>query len=182
MTKTQSVAESLTALESGDIEHAVSLSCEHSGKEGALYEQDTVSIVRTILEHDYTPDERLKERVLAPLRVVAAAMELWGSEEASQYAEITGNWDYRYNPAIALKLLHIAGVEKHRLKGLEAMGVEQVKITFPEATPLCAACAALQGQVFAIAEAPMLPLAACTGEVPCNGHYLAANTASPLLA
>jgi hypothetical protein len=182
MTKTESVAESLNALQSGDIEKAVMLCSNCSGGEGSLYANDTISIVRTILEDDYTPDTRLKERVLAPMRVVAAAIELWGVEEASQYAEITGDWNFRYQPTEALELLYSAGLEKHRLGGLTAMGASRIKVTFSETSPLCPTCRAIQGKTFTPAEAPALPLAECTGDTPCLGHYSAAKPTEPLLS
>ncbi|NNC90287.1 MAG: hypothetical protein HKN82_17660, partial [Akkermansiaceae bacterium] len=140
MSRTQSVAETLTALQSGDIEKAVTLSNRYSGREGSLYEHDTVALVRTILEHDYTPDPRLSESILAPLRVLAAATELWGMEEAEDYIDISGHWHFRYEPAEALRLLHDAGLEKHRLNAMAAMGVERVCVRFLNRSCVCSVC------------------------------------------
>lgn len=182
MTKTQCVAESLAALQEGEVEKAVSLSTEFSGREGSLYEHATVSIVRTILDHDYTPDPRLRESVLAPLRILAAASELWGLEEASEYIDISGSWDFRYQPDLALRLLHDAGVEKYRLHGMASMGVQRVRVHFTDRNWVCSECRKLQGREFPVDEAPPLPLVDCLSDAPCIGHYTAVQRTAPLLA
>ena len=182
MTKTQAVAETLTALQSGDLEKAVALSNRYSGREGSLYEHDTATLIRTILEHDYTPDPRLSDSILAPLRILAAATELWGMEEAEDYINISGHWHFRYEPAEALRLLHDAGVEKHRLLGMAAMGVERVCVSFLNRSWVCSVCRKLKDREFPIAEAPPLPLVDCLSDTPCLGHYTAAPRTAPLVA
>ena len=182
MTKTQSVAESLTALQDGDAEKAVALSSEFSGREGSLYEHDTVAIVSTILAHDYSPDPALTAGILTPLRILAAAAELWGLEEVDDYIDISGDWNYRYEPVAAVRLLHDAGVEKHRLDGMAAMGVETVRAHFANRNWACSECRKLKDREFAIAEAPPLPLVTCLSDPPCLGHYTAAPRIAPLSA
>lgn len=182
MTKTQSVAESLTALQAGDAEHAVALSTQFSGREGSLYEHDTVAIVKTILGDDYSPDPKFTESILAPLRILAAATELWGLDEISEYIDISGNWHFRYEPVEAVRFLHDAGVERQRLDGMARMGVEKVRIHFANRSWVCSECRKLKDREFAIAEAPALPVVDCLADPPCLGHYAAAQRIAPLPA
>jgi hypothetical protein len=139
-----------------DVRRAVQLSSEYFDGVGALYEEETVSIVRCILEHDWTPDAAIKPRVLHPLRVVAAAMELWGEGELKDFADVSGKWKYAEDPETITRLLYAAGREQHRLQHLRERRVRRVQVRSSSESPP-AACLPDIGKTFAVGEAPFLP-------------------------
>lgn len=156
MEPNEAVSRCLTALLNGQVREAVEISCNHSGGAGELYEKETVSLVECILSHDYTPDPSIKEKVLQPLRVVAAALELWGENDLKQYAEVSGDWTYRFKPEEVIKLLYAAGLEAHRLSHLRENGIKQVEIR-STSSPLPDPCREHAGKTFPADRAPVLP-------------------------
>ncbi|NNC89212.1 MAG: hypothetical protein HKN82_12200 [Akkermansiaceae bacterium] len=154
--RSEAVANSLAALMRHDVETAVDLSSSYFGGAGSLYERETSSVVRFILDHEWSPDPAIPPEVLAPLRVVAAAMELWGQCEMSAFAEVSGVWAYAHDAETVTSLLYAAGVEQHRLQHLDALGVERVEIRSSELRP-APGCRATLGQSFPTRQAPLLP-------------------------
>lgn len=169
MHRKEAVSQSLTALVNGDADGAVMVSSSYYGGAGTLYEKETVEIIRCILENEYTPDAAIKLKVLKPLRVVAAAMELWGASEVQEFAEVSGDWTYRLSPRDVTQLLYTAGLEQHRLRRLQECGVKEVAVRTRNKKP-APACREVLGKIFPIAEAPSLP----HGDPACQCSYAAA--------
>lgn len=180
MTRADALAKSLTALLSGDVETAASVASSFHGGAGSLYENESVAIVRFILEHDYTPDATIKPKVLAPLRVVAAAMELWGEVDINDFADVSGSWKYKHSPELVTQLLYNAGLQQHRLQRLRDMGSQEVEIRAGDTKDLCPACKADLGLSFPIHAAPFLPHSGCSCKGSCQCSYIApARNAEP---
>lgn len=173
MKRSEAVAKSLTALINDDLETAVTISCEFHGGAGSLYQTETTEIVRFILDHEYTPDSTIKPDVLAPLRVAAAAMELWGDVRLEDFADVSGNWKYKHTPETITRLLYAAGLEQHRLHHLKQMGARQVQIRSDRSAGHCPACRRDLGRRYPIALAPFLPHPDCSCDTPCQCSYLA---------
>jgi hypothetical protein len=173
MTRSEAIAKSLTALIDDDVERAVAISSNFHGGAGSLYESETVNIVRFILDHEYTPDPTIKPKVLAPLRVAAAAMELWGEFRLEDFADVSGNWKYKHTPELVTGLLYAAGLEQHRLQRLNMMGATRVQIRSGRSSGHCPACSRDLGTTVPIADAPFLPHPDCSCDSPCQCSYIA---------
>jgi hypothetical protein len=173
MTRAEAVAKTVTALLSDEVETAATIASNFHGGAGSLYENESVNIVRFILDHDYTPDPNITPDVLTPLRVVAAAMELWGEVNIDEIADVRGSWTYKYNPEIVTHLLYTAGLEQHRRQRLRDMGIQEVEARSNQETGLCPTCQADLGQAFPIDEAPFLPHRTCSCENSCHCSYIA---------
>jgi hypothetical protein len=173
MTRSEAVSKSLNALLGEDIETAVSISSAFSGGAGSLFDNETADIVRFILAHDYTPDPTISPEVLAPLRVIAAAMELWGDINLADHADVSGEWGHRHPPELVTRLLHAAGLEQHRLERLRQMGAREITIRSNLGSGHCPACRADLGKVFPVALAPFLPHPDCSCESSCSCSYIA---------
>ena len=177
MKRSEAVAKSLTALINDDVGTAVAISSHYHGGAGSLYENETIGIVRFILEHEYTPDPTIKAKVLAPLRIAAAAMELWGEVRLDDFADVRGNWKYKHDPETVTFLLHRAGFEQHRLHRLEHMGARGVQVRSNRPAGHCPACTRDLGGIFPIARAPFLPHPDCSCDSPCECSYIAVRQA-----
>lgn len=173
MTRSEAVSKSITALLSGEAETAASIASSFHGGAGSLYENESVNIVRFILEHDYTPDPNIKPSVLAPLRIVAAAMELWGEVDIQEIADVSGSWKYKHDAEIVTQLLYTAGLEQHRLLRLREMGIKEVEIRSGRDSGLCPACQNDLGQTFPSSDPPFLPHRLCSCEDFCHCSYIA---------
>jgi hypothetical protein len=171
MTRAEAVAKTVTALNSDELELAASIASSFHGGAGSLYENESINIARFILDHDYTPDPSIDPEVLAPLRVVAAAMELWGDVQVTEVADFEGSWTYQHSPETVVQLLYTAGLEQHRLARLGEMGIRRIGIRSDHEDGLCPACKADLGQTFPISNVPFLPHADCTCEQPCRCRY-----------
>ena len=156
MHRKEAVSQSLNALINGDVDEAVAVNSNYYGGAGTLYEKETVEIIRCILESEYTPDPAIKSKVLNPLRVAAAAMELWGASEVQESIDVSGDWTYKLNPRDVMQLLYTAGLEQHRLKRLRDSGVKAVAVRTRNEKP-AAPCLEVLGKTFPIAKAPPLP-------------------------
>ena len=102
----EAVSQSLSALTNGKVPDAVTVSSNYFGGARTLYAQETVAIIECILDHNFTPDPAIKPKVLKPLRVVAAAMELWGESDLQEFAEVSGDWTYKFKPEEVIQLLY----------------------------------------------------------------------------
>lgn len=173
MTRAEALAKSLAALIRGDVETAASIASSFHGGAGSLYENESIAIVRFILEHDYTPDPAIKPEVLARLRIVAAAMELWGEVDIKDIADVSGSWKYKHSPELGAQLLYKAGLEQHRLQRLRDMGSQEIEIRANHTKDLCPACKSDLGLSFPIHAAPFLPHPGCSCEYSCNCRYIA---------
>ena len=142
----EAVSQSLAALIEGKVPDAVTVSSNYFGGAGTLYEKETVAIIECILDHDFTPDPTIKPKVLKTLRVIAAAMELWGESDVQEFAEVRGDWTH----------LRHAGVRKIAVRN----GADQA----------ARVCQETIGRVFAIEEAPILP----HGDPACRCSYATA--------
>ncbi len=176
--RSEAVAKSLTALVNDDVETAVGIASSFHGGAGSLYENETIDLVRFILEHEYTPDPTIKPKVLAPLRIAAAAMELWGEVRLGDFADVSGTWKYKHDPETLTVLLHRTGLEQHRLLRLRQMGALVVRVRSNRPAGHCPACTRDLGRTFAIAEAPFLPHPDCSCDAPCQCSYLAVRPAN----
>ena len=179
MKRSEAVAKSLTALINDDVETAVEISSNFHGGAGSLYDAETAKIVRFILDHEFTPDSTIKPAVLAPLRVAAAATELWGDVALEDFADVSGNWKYKHTPEIVTRLLYSAGLQQHRLRRLKRMGAEQIRIRSNHPSGHCPACSRDLGRVFPVSKAPFLPHPDCSCESPCDCSYVAVTAAAP---
>ena len=168
MYRKEAVSQSLTSLVNGDVKEAVTISSNYYGGAGTLYERETISIIECILEHDFTPDPTIKAKVLAPLRVVAAAMELWGVREVQEFADVSGDWTYKLAPVDVIQLLYAAGLERHRLELMRKSGVKKVEVRARSDQP-AASCQKIAGQTFPIDEVPDLP----HSDAACQCSYAA---------
>jgi len=173
MTRSEAVSKSLNALLSDDIETAVAISSNFSGGAGSLFDNETADLVRFILEHDYTPDSSIESGVIAPLRVIAAAMELWDDLNLADHADVSGDWGHKHSPELVTRLLHAAGLQQHRLEQLQQMGAREIKIRSNLESGHCPACQADLGKVFPAAIAPFLPHPDCSCKSSCQCSYLA---------
>lgn len=173
MTRSEAVSKSLNALLRDDIETAVSISSSFSGGAGSLFDNETADIVRAILAHDYTPDPSISAEVIAPLRVIAAAMELWDDINLADHADVSGSWDYKHPPDLVTRLLHAAGLQRHRLERLRQMGAREVSIRSNRSSAHCPACRADLGRTFPADTVPHLPHPDCSCESACACSYIA---------
>ena len=173
MTRPEAVSKSLKSLLSHDIETAVSISSNFSGGAGSLFDNETADIVRFILEHDYTPDSSISSDVIAPLRVIAAAMELWDDLNLADHADVSGNWEHKHPPELVTRLLHAAGLQQHRLERLRQMGAREISIRSNRRSGHCPVCQADLGKSFPAALAPPLPHLDCSCEASCDCSYFA---------
>jgi hypothetical protein len=169
MYRKEAVSQSLSALIIGEVQEAVTVSSNYYGGAGTLYEKETVSIIEFILEHDYSPDPTIKAKVLKPLRVVAAAMELWGASDVKEFVDVSGDWTYKFKPEEVIQLLYAAGLEQHRLGHLREAGVKKISVR-TRGEKAGSACRKMAGKVYAIDEAPVLP----HGDPSCRCSYAAA--------
>ena len=156
MHRKEAVSRSLSALLNGEVDEAVAISGNYYGGAGTLYEKETVAIIRCILDEEFTPDPTLKQKVLAPLRVVAAAMELWGAGEVQEFADVSGDWTYKFSPQDVIQLLYAAGLERHRLNHLREAGVKHVEVR-NRAASAHPACREVANRTYPIEEAPVIP-------------------------
>ena len=179
MNRSEALAASLTALIEDDVATAVAISSNYHGGAGSLYESETAHIVRFILDHEFTPDPTIKAKVLAPLRVAAAAMELWGEFRLEDFADVSGNWKYKHTPELVTRLLYNAGLEQHRLHRLRQMGARRVLVRSDRPSGHCPACRRDLGRSFPVEEAPFLPHQDCSCDAPCQCNYLAVPPEEP---
>lgn len=173
MTRPEAVSKSLNALLSDDIETAVAISSDFSGGAGSLFDNETAEIVRFILAHDYTPDPSIGPDVLAPLRIIAAAMELWEDLILADHADVSGEWNHRHPPELVTRLLHTAGLEQHRLERLRQMGARQISVRSSLRAGHCPACLADLGKTLPATMAPFLPHPHCSCRDGCDCSYIA---------
>jgi len=178
MNRSAAVARSLTALINDDVEGAVEISSAFHGGAGSLYGAETADLIRFILDHDFTPDPTIKPKILAMLRVAAAAMELWGDVRLEDFVDVSGKWRYKHPPGIFTRLLYTAGVGQHGLQELRRMGAEQVKIRSHLPSGHCPACSRDIDTIFPIEHVPFLPHRDCTCDSPCQCSYAALPTPS----
>ena len=176
MTRAQAVSKSLNALLSDDIDTAVSISSNFSGGAGSLFDNETADIVGFILAHDYTPDPSIKPDVLAPLRLMAAAMELWEDINLTDHVDVSGDWSHRHSPELVTHLLHTAGLEQHRLQRLRDMGARFISVRSSLPSGHCPACRHDLGREFPAANAPFLPHTDCSCQASCACSYIAVVT------
>jgi hypothetical protein len=169
MHRQEAVSQSLNALINGKVPDAVTVSSNYFGGAGTLYEKETAAIIECILDHDFTPDPTIKPKVLKPLRVIAAAMELWGESDVQEFAEVSGDWTYKFKPEEVIQLLYAAGLERHRLDHLRHAGVRQIAVRNC-ADQAARICQETIGRIFAIEEAPILP----HGDPACRCSYATA--------
>lgn len=171
MHRQAAVSLSLNALVNEDVQEAVTVSSNYHGGAGTLYEGETIAIIESILNHDYTPDPTLKPKVLKPLRVVAAAMELWGESDVRDFADVSGDWTYKFKPEEVIQLLYAAGLEQHRLGHFRAAGIRKIEIRNC-ARETDGICREAKGKVFPIEDVPILP----HGDPSCRCSYAAARS------
>ena len=175
MTRDEAVSQSIKALLTDEVEKAVAISSAYFGGAGSLYDNETAGIVRFILEHDYSPDPAIKPGVLQPLKVVAAATELWGQVAVDEVADVSGFWKYQHDPETVIRLLYRAGLEQHRLARLREMGARIVTLRSTGEEPPCPACAVDLGRDFPLDDAPFLPHRRCSCAGSCQCSYIAAH-------
>jgi glycyl-tRNA synthetase (class II) len=124
MTRSEAVSKSITALLSGEAETAASIASSFHGGAGSLYENESVNIVRFILEHDYTPDPNIKPTVLAPLRIVAAAIEQNNDERGICWPEPIAPFQLALLPMNAKKSHRVREAAEKLYAELLGAGVE----------------------------------------------------------
>lgn len=176
--------DSVAALEAGDLHLASKLCTQFHGKQsfrGGLNpssfcseEPNTSMVVRLELIAEAMPRiiANAKSESLPYLRCAAQIMELWGEKVAKPWLPARLDTGLRLHAITAARMisnyvnykLHLHGISNHEL----APFLKGVRISGNRDEYRCPKCAALDGKLFPLNEAPEMPYEHCTSEEGCR--------------
>src|SRR5262245_37927387 len=100
------IRQSMAALQSADAKGALEIRNMELGEDPAALDPSRLRILELILTRtpavlaDYPP------ALLQPLRIAAALMELWGTNEIPDYVKIDGGPEQRFSPQAIGHMIH----------------------------------------------------------------------------
>jgi hypothetical protein len=112
----------------------------------------------------------ISEQAMAPLRVGAGMMYLWGTNKAKGWLPGDLQTGLVMDTDAAARMVYFYALSRTRLKQYRESGVKKVEIL--TAGDSCEACRKLAGKEFSIDKAPILPYGKCTHEMGCRCDIL----------
>ena len=163
----EALAYSAAALQSGDARAALAIRNREFGQESCSFDDSTVTTMEFILGRTPVLLADCLPEVLEPLRIAAAMMELWGTNNIRQFATIEGQLDYRFGFDAIAHMLHTHGCFLRSLDDFHRAGISHVKLLGTHGSHDCEACRAANEKSFPISKVPEIPLISCT----CDDKY-----------
>ena len=163
----EALADSAAALQSGDINAALQVRNREEHRGPSDFDDTTIEVIKLTLERTPVLLRDCPAEYLAPLRIAAAMMELWGTNNIRQFVTIDGEIDYRFNEEGIAHGLLCHGSFLSRLQRMRSAGVKRVKFLGTGDPDDCEACRAANDQVHDISDVPELPLPDCQCD---SGH------------
>ncbi len=162
-----SIAYSAAALQAGNVREALAIRNQEFQQNGGPFDETVVRTLELILTKTPTLLFDCPEKVLEPLRVVAAMMELWGENDLQHFMTVEGVLDYRFSISAIAHLLHSHGSFLAKLEEFRRAEISHVRFLGADGPYDCDACRNANGMKFPIDSVPELPLVACT----CEDEY-----------
>jgi hypothetical protein len=162
-----SIGYSAAALQAGDVREALAIRNQEFQQNSGPFDETVVRTMELILSKTPVLLFDCPEKVLAPLRVAAALMELWGETDIRHFVTVEGELDYRFSIAAIAHLLHSHGSFLAKLEEFRRAGISHVTFLGADGPYDCDACRNADGMKFTIDSVPELPLADCT----CEDEY-----------
>ena len=160
----EALADSAAALQSGDIDAALLVRNREEHRGPSDFDDTTIEVIRLTLERTPVLLRDCPPEYLAPLRIAAAMMELWGTNNIRHFVRIEGEIDYRLDEEGIAHSLHSHACFLARIQSIGEAGIGRVKLLGSGDPTDCDACCAAHDQVYDIADVPELPLADCRCE------------------
>lgn len=157
-------AECLAALRQHDFEKA----SRASSRSGNADHRDC-RVLQLIFSAHLARHANLDEKQISNIRVAAAMMQLWGTNNATPYLEEgLSVMDFDWNVESRMLLFRALGTV--RLEEIKELGIGRVQVLASGTSEDCPVCAADNNKVYDIGAAPILPHdgCACEGGCPCT--------------
>jgi hypothetical protein len=114
---------------------------------------------------------KLDDSKLDSLRLGAAMMLLWGTNQATKWIPADFETGLSMDIDVAARMLLFNAQSIVTLKQFKEMGIEYVEVL---GTPdSCESCKEIAGKIYRLSEAPILPNPNCTHEMGCRCVHLA---------
>jgi hypothetical protein len=160
----EALGYSATALQAHDLKAALAIRDREYRQTGSAFDDAIVRTMQLILDRTPALLADCPQEILAPLRVAAAMMELWGTNNIRQFVSIEGELNYRFDAETIAHSLHSHASFLNRMEGFRESGFTHVSFLGTKDDDNCEACRASDGLRFTIDEVPELPLANCRCE------------------
>ena len=160
----EALAYSAAALQNGDIQGALLVRNREERHGPSPFDDTTIEVIKLILERTPALLSDCPQDLLAPLRIAAAMMELWGTSNIRQFVTVEGEIDYRLDEEGIAHSLHSHAVFLSRIESMRLAGIKRVKVLGTGDPGDCEACRAVDGRAHNMDDVPELPLAECRCE------------------
>jgi hypothetical protein len=125
------------------------------------------AILRLIFSESLARHAKLDEKALANLRVAAAMMQLWGTNNPRPYLEEGLNYD-EVDWSVEAMMLLSRGLGIVGLQAMKSAGIQKVKVLGSGVRGRCLACRSDDQVVYLIDRAPVLPHEVCSCHSGCG--------------
>ena len=119
------------------------------------------SILNLVFSESLARHAKLNEKALAAIRVAAAMMHLWGTNNPSPYLEEGLNHD-EVDWAVEARMLLFRALGILRLQEMKSAGIQRVKVLGSGGRARCQACRSDDQTAYSIDCAPVLPHELCS--------------------
>ena len=110
---------------------------------------------------------KLDQKAMANIRVAAAMMQLWGTNNPKPYLEEGLNRD-EVDWAVEARMLFFRGLGIVRLQEMKSAGIQRVKVLGSGGRGRCEACRSDDQMAYPIDRAPVLPHEVCGCQTGCG--------------
>lgn len=156
-----SIAHSAAVLQNRDVHEALAVRNREFGQESGSFDDSVVRTMEFILSSTPALLSDCPPKVLQPLRIAAAMMELWGVNRIKRFVTIEGELDYRFGADAIAHMMHSHGCFLRSLEDIRSLGISHVRLLGSHGSDTCAACRAANDKLFTVDAVPELPLADC---------------------
>ena len=174
-------AQSLAALRHGEFEQASRVVASFAasrifggGAEDHWQQAQSIrdiGVLRLLFSECLARHAHLEEKVLRNIRVAAAMMQLWGTNNPKSYLEAGLSLEVDWVVETGLLLSRALGIV--RLEEMKAAGIERVQVLASGDPADCEKCIADNNKTYQIGSAPFLPHQECTCQTGCRCILLA---------
>lgn len=161
------IAQCVAALQSGNVAKALAIKNQYYNQASATFDDSSSEVIENTLKHTPTLLSDCPPEMCEPLRIAAALMELWGSNNIREFVTIEGAFDYRFGPDAVAHMLLGHGNFLYRLNDFRRVGIKFVELLNARDPDECEVCRNAEGITYTLDAVPELPLRNCT----CEDRY-----------
>jgi hypothetical protein len=164
----EAIAASTTALQAGDAQAALGVRNSEFGQESGVFDDSIRCTIEYILCKTPQALADCPQPVLAPVRIAAAMMELWGTNRLRDVTSAADTADYRLERSTIAHMLLSHASFLRSLADFRRVGISRVRLLAARLPDDCRTCRAADGKAFCIDVVPELPLVRCRCKGGCR--------------